>query len=513
MAPFREIEKLQRRWQENPLGLTFAPLAEAYRKEGKFPEAIELLTIGLVQHPNYVPAHIVRGRCFLDTRADKAAEAAFLQVIDLDSENVIALKCLADIAERTGRFEDARGHLEQLLEFDRSNEEAREQLVRVVAGMRMPRPGQMDLPGPPAAVVDEPRVAAAEEPGRAKLEDLEPAALGELEPATVDELEPAAIDEPAPAAIEAALPQPSPTDYSAIFGAVSDDFDLEADETSTDDTPLPDDAEPTALPDRIDDANESPIAAVVDIADDHLEVVAFMPLELSGAGSGEYQQPDAAAGLRPEEARGTGHLLEDLGVIDDIEEQAEVVPAEPVESPPPAEVVAELEDVADPEPDAELVITESMAELFLNQGHRELALAVYTQLLTRDPDNARLQAAIEELRPAAPEPRAPGLPAYAAVLTGGQSVRGFFEHLLSVSRPQAQPEDDGVSLGSVFGDGVAAGPNAKAAPDDAGPTFDEFFASDLSAPPPVASAESGEDEDGAPEDIESFTTWLKGLKR
>ena len=34
MAFSSEIEKLERRWQENPLGLTFAPLAEAYRKAG-----------------------------------------------------------------------------------------------------------------------------------------------------------------------------------------------------------------------------------------------------------------------------------------------------------------------------------------------------------------------------------------------------------------------------------------------------------------------------------------------
>jgi hypothetical protein len=75
MAQPREIDKLQRRWQENPLGLTFAPLAEAYRKEGLFGDALELLDIGLAQHPNYVPAHIVRGRCLLDMADDHAARA------------------------------------------------------------------------------------------------------------------------------------------------------------------------------------------------------------------------------------------------------------------------------------------------------------------------------------------------------------------------------------------------------------------------------------------------------
>jgi tetratricopeptide (TPR) repeat protein len=84
MAYTSEIEKLERRWNENPLGLTFAPLAEAYRKAGDHTRALELLEIGLAQHPNYVPAHIVRGRCNLDANGDDAAELAFLRVIELD---------------------------------------------------------------------------------------------------------------------------------------------------------------------------------------------------------------------------------------------------------------------------------------------------------------------------------------------------------------------------------------------------------------------------------------------
>ena len=125
MAQSREIEKLQRRWQENPLGLTFAPLAEAYRKEGMHEEALELLELGLAQHPNYVPAHIVCARCQIDVGEDAKAEASFLRVADLDPENVIALRGVADIAERGGRFQEAAARLEALLLFDRNNEEAK----------------------------------------------------------------------------------------------------------------------------------------------------------------------------------------------------------------------------------------------------------------------------------------------------------------------------------------------------------------------------------------------------
>src|SRR5574341_401178 len=157
MAQSREIEKLQRRWQENPLGLTFAPLAEAYRKEAMYAEALELLDIGLSQHPNYVPALIVRGRCHLDADADSAAEAAFLRVVELDPENVIALKSLAEIAERAGRYGDAASSLQQLLAFDRNNDEARAHLDRVRGLLATPSPGLLELaPTPVVGVAPQP---------------------------------------------------------------------------------------------------------------------------------------------------------------------------------------------------------------------------------------------------------------------------------------------------------------------------------------------------------------------
>ena len=126
-----EIAKLESRWRENPQGLTFAPLAEAYRKMRDIPRALEILTEGLGRHPDYIPASIVLGRCHLDLGDDAQAESAFSRVLELDDENVIALKALAEIAERQGRLEEAGARLLSLLAIDRSNDEARIQLARV----------------------------------------------------------------------------------------------------------------------------------------------------------------------------------------------------------------------------------------------------------------------------------------------------------------------------------------------------------------------------------------------
>ena len=69
-----EIEKLERRYAENPQGLTFAPLAEVHRKNGDATKALELLGPGLALHPDYIPASIVLGRCHLDLGDQHAAK-------------------------------------------------------------------------------------------------------------------------------------------------------------------------------------------------------------------------------------------------------------------------------------------------------------------------------------------------------------------------------------------------------------------------------------------------------
>src|SRR5829696_477250 len=135
-----EIEKLERRYTENPHGLTFAPLAEVHRKNGDVARALELLTAGLELHPNYIPASIVLGRCHQDQGDLPAAEAAFAHVLRLDDENVIALKSLADISERQQRYSDAQRWLNRLISVDRSNEEARQQLARVEAALKNEAP-------------------------------------------------------------------------------------------------------------------------------------------------------------------------------------------------------------------------------------------------------------------------------------------------------------------------------------------------------------------------------------
>ena len=130
MAYTSEIEKLEKRWAENPKGRNFAPLADAYRKAGELDRAIELCKSGLERHPDYVSAHIVYGRCLVDQRQDGAASEVFQKVLSLDPENILALRVLAEICERGKRFEEAVGWLTKLLAVDPMNGDAAEHLAR-----------------------------------------------------------------------------------------------------------------------------------------------------------------------------------------------------------------------------------------------------------------------------------------------------------------------------------------------------------------------------------------------
>src|SRR2546429_440509 len=123
-----EIDKLEARFRENPKGRNFAPLADAYRKAGLIDNAVELCQNGIKLHPDYVSAYIVYARCLIDKKDDAGAQEVFRKVLALDGENIIALRVLAEIAERNGRFDEAVEWLGRLLHAHPVNGDAPEAL-------------------------------------------------------------------------------------------------------------------------------------------------------------------------------------------------------------------------------------------------------------------------------------------------------------------------------------------------------------------------------------------------
>ena len=599
-----EIAKLESRWRENPNGLTFAPLAEAYRKQKDHQRALEILLPGLGKHPDYIPANIVLGRCHWDLNDLPAAERAFTHVLGLDGENVIALKALADISERLARYDETERWLDALLAVDRSNDEARAQLTRIGELRRQQAEGSAAVPeaaraadaaaetveAPPPPVIESP---AAEAPALVEPmpapEAFEPApeppaleevtsveyigwvarpdeVAGTIAPLPLEDLEPTQAPEPEPApapespdVLAGAFEAPEPPAYSAPPPAVdafgfeqSEDIVLNVSGQTEYQTPSAVDdlmAHVAGTPQGIDDlrrdlAPEEPITSALPGFVPRAEESTAEPEPEPVASGHDDFEPPAIASLFGRTAE--FYALDEPGGEPEPVAEAASGP-EPLKAAEPApEPAAEPEDapaVAEPE----LVVTETMAEVFLRQGHIAEAITVYRELVRRGPGTEHLHGRLADLesRAAAAAPPPPR-PAYAARDTGGQSVAAFFQTLLqarpedpaprwparpeaSAAAPEPPPEDapatrpagEPLSLGSVFGDepppvAPAVGRPSGETPAPGGTgggSFDDFFGAPprkpVPAQPPSAAAPQGRSGD----DLDQFHAWLQSLKR
>lgn len=651
-----EIAKLESRWRENPQGLTFAPLAEAYRKMREIPRALEILTEGLGRHPDYIPASIVLGRCQLDLGDDAQAESAFARVLELDDENVIALKALAEIAERQGRLEEAGSRLLSLLSIDRGNDEARIQLARIEelrASGGTPRTPESERQAAVASPSEADEPAAGMFPGSAPAlaDDFTPEAdeftRGADEFARgvdefthgVDEFEretePPAEAPPLLADLEdnlqpigevEQLPDLVPDDTPAISsegagavampGLVGQDFP----EHSAGVTPLEDLAPGAASIDPVSEfegaedilleaapSNEFQIASASDDwdtsaataggaeyqlpsaadelaaldrdADDGNDSIDLIPGEFERASDDAFGDAaiagdeDIAFGEEAAEAAvafDAGPVRADEDVGNELDEEAadfeEAVSFEPPVEFAPAALADEPPDEDDAEAmppasapvaddstqvdsdesdaealDADLVVTESMAALFLRQGHRAEALRVYRELYRRNRDDLGLREKVDELETAvAAEETAVSSRAGYQAPEASRSVSAFLASILESrpadapagwaeaaapkplsveSTPAAAPGDaaptrpasDHLSLSAVFGEEGSPVPPASpgaVVPGDDGISFDAFFGGEQTGGSARARAASREDDD-----LDQFHAWLQNLKR
>jgi len=124
-----EIEKYERKHEENPEGRNFVPLANAYRKAGELELAEGLLRDGIQRHTDYLSAHIVLGRVLADRGEAAEAAAEFRHVLSVDPQNLIALRTMGELAVGEGRADEAGYWYRELLVVDPMNDEARAALA------------------------------------------------------------------------------------------------------------------------------------------------------------------------------------------------------------------------------------------------------------------------------------------------------------------------------------------------------------------------------------------------
>lgn len=657
-----EIAKLESRWRENRQGLSFAPLAEAYRKMGDPGRALEVLGEGLAVNPNYIPASIVLGRCHLDLGDDANAETAFRHVLELDNENVIALRSLADIAERGGRVGEARELLQNLLTIDRGNDEARAQLAALEStdgtdarngsdgsdagtgsiapegaevGREMessataepwdddsPFDGSPDEPpdaGWDSSVSSSPSAPSVDSSASSEdwIPDPEPFAPEPVERDESIQLQEHLTPQQEVAPLDDLVVDDAPeiTDASAgadtMDGLVGQDFaehgaavepledlktgsgnltefddlerssDLELTPSATNEFQVASAAEELAAEIEEPEPSEADWITSVEPPED------FPPLESDDAPVVPTESAPAsfdtvsssfgadalgAAGERPsepvqdEQQRGDGNELLETDESVEVDESSEA--GQPLEADAAVVETAgpigadgglgegiELDSADDPEAEwdedeaavagtPELVVTESMADLYLRQGHRKEALAVYRLLYQRAPDDLRLRERVDELETQVAAEVSGADPTESVVSLAapdvGRTVSALFHGLLRATlpgpsgdwqqavapapRPLAEdaprgepetaaptrPADDHLSLSDVFGvEGSPVPPAVPAARSAAegDVSFDAFFG-DAAGAQERSRAPARDDDD-----LDQFHSWLQNLKR
>ena len=152
------LEELKRRVQRDPASISFAALAEEYRRLGMFAEAIDACRAGLLRHPSYISARVTLGRALIEVGEFDEASSELEQVLRSAPENLAAIRALADIHRRRGEVSDA-DHYQATL-------------PPVEAPLEAHRPAVVEPPSAPAriAVQSVPVVVEPEPPALLELE-------------------------------------------------------------------------------------------------------------------------------------------------------------------------------------------------------------------------------------------------------------------------------------------------------------------------------------------------------
>jgi tetratricopeptide (TPR) repeat protein len=148
-------------WSErDPEGRAFAPLADAYRRQGDLGQALELLEDGLGRHSSFAPGHIVAAWVRRDRGEAEEADREFGLALALDEENAEALRGLGELAAGRGDHESAAAHYQKLIELEPGDLEIVARLREIEQAARSPVPAApvLEIPSyqtpsfePPAA--------------------------------------------------------------------------------------------------------------------------------------------------------------------------------------------------------------------------------------------------------------------------------------------------------------------------------------------------------------------------
>jgi len=122
------LSKLKERYERDPDSLIFAQYADYLRKSGEIEEAIKILEKGIQKHPNYATGYLILGRCYKDKELYEPALAQLEKAYELDHQNILSLRELADLHLKLNNIDNAIKYFENLLNLDPLDDETRKKL-------------------------------------------------------------------------------------------------------------------------------------------------------------------------------------------------------------------------------------------------------------------------------------------------------------------------------------------------------------------------------------------------
>jgi tetratricopeptide (TPR) repeat protein len=556
---YDRLRELQEKFDENPRRY-FAPLANEYRKGGQPKRAIEICRAHLAQMPGHMSGQIVYGQSLFEAGEVDEAKEVFSRALSLDPENLIALRSLGDMSLQAGKMGEARSWYTRLLDADPKDTAVIALVSEIDAAEDAAPAGRTEIPGVDADAGDQQIPAGLEMSSElvfleSRSEQEEAARDAEASPPPASPEPPAPVAEAAPAGLERHYPvqEASPED-SAPEASPAETFIAESPSVETPSPEAPAQArEASAHASAAEGSRAEDLgvpagdSAAEGLTSDIPE--AANPLDWSGPPpAASVEEPAAPAARAPESVAAASAF-------------ASAPPPEPPARAPEPIARAPEPPARAPEPprseergfsgaSSEPFVNETMAQLYLQQGYKQLALQVYRQLAVARPQDEGLRNRIAEIEaddaathpgevPAARKEtplersRAPEEPAVRQ-----PSIREFFATLgrrrppspmsrggsratnnqpaPADTRAPLAPAPPGANLDTVFAGATVSPADARAASRLAGAFSGTSSGSGRTSPPTppmptprvnprVPQAQESE------EDVAKFRAWLDGL--
>jgi len=393
-------DELRKRLEKDPGSRLFAQLAEELRKAGDLDEAIAVCRKGLEKHPSYPSAHLTLGRALFDKGELADARTELESVLRSAADNILASRLLGECLEGLGAVPEAIAQYKTTLLIAPGEPHVVERLANLEAGGEPSKPQVATPPAeePPAEPAPTEAPAAAREPSEVAKQ---PAPLSPEAPpraATASEPSPARQEPPSAAPAEpppVAAPPPAPPVTPP---------------PSTPPPVTPSPVTPSAagravtrpgMTGKFQAQNVVAAALAANKAKEQTEGASSPEQKRPGDIPTIAQKPAAprapsAPEAAPEEPEKPGAKSERFPGMTDAESSLVGIQ------------VGELSDPAVPGQAAGEMISATLAEVHVEQGHTDEAKAMYRKLVEREPGNQQARSRLEELESEAAAERSAG---------------------------------------------------------------------------------------------------------